>query len=387
MPRSNKKKHFMKQEDPTSPSNQIASLLTAEKNLMLARAITSGRNHGINLEPGSSNPGLGDCAFEAVIQNNNDRSCFSQKFLMPISHYRQIWVTDMANRTVDSPWNIYSRKEWFNGWMQMQVPGTYERGIFGDLMLPGISCGIRKILLIFNTNPNSPHDPIYIVNPSQFNVRPDTDVPILLGYNQSHYESLHPSDQEDIQVTVNLVNCYQEGRYPFGRKDFPMLLGIENSSGVQNQIPLEKEKMKRKNETEGTSKHFRSTEKISKKIMETQMDAETYEEINLEDVDEFFDNFTKRMKEFSCPSSSLPPPSKKMKKQANNESTPEELLKEAEPDKLEEKPPQTRQKTNKQNPNKQNDSSEDDDDFQDKGKDEQTSKSVSQNVRKGGWTQ
>ena len=228
MPRSNKKKHFMKQEDPTSPSCQIASLLTAEKNLMLARAITSGRNHGINLEPGSSNPGLGDCAFEAVIQNNNDRSCFSQKFLMPISHYRQIWVTDMANRTVDSPWNTYSRKEWFNGWMQMQVPGTYERGIFGDLMLPGISCGIRKILLIFNTNPNSPHDPIYIVNPSQFNVRPDTDVPILLAYNLSHYESLHPSNQEDIQVTVNLAKCYQEGRYPFGRKDFPMLLGIEN---------------------------------------------------------------------------------------------------------------------------------------------------------------
>merc|ERR1712074_231749 len=126
----------MKQEDPTTPSCQIASLLTAEKNLMLARAITSGRNHGINLEPGSSNPGLGDCAFEAVIQNNNDR--FSEKFLMPINHYRQIWVTDMANRTVDSPWNTYSHKEWFEGWKQMQVPGIYERGIFGDLMLPGI---------------------------------------------------------------------------------------------------------------------------------------------------------------------------------------------------------------------------------------------------------
>ena len=80
MPRSNKKKHFPKPELATSPSCQIATLLMAEKKLMLARAITSGRNHGINLVQGSSNPGLGDCAFEAVIQNNNDRSCFSQKF-------------------------------------------------------------------------------------------------------------------------------------------------------------------------------------------------------------------------------------------------------------------------------------------------------------------
>ena len=97
MPRSNKKKHFLKPEQQINPSCQIASLLMAEKNLMLARAITSGRNHGVNLVQGTSNPGLGDCAFEAVIQNNNDRSCYTQKFFMPINHYRQIWVTDMAN--------------------------------------------------------------------------------------------------------------------------------------------------------------------------------------------------------------------------------------------------------------------------------------------------
>ena len=99
-------------------------------------------------------------------------------------------VTNMAKRTIDGPWNTYSHHDWLEGWKQMQIPGTYERGIFGDLMLPGIACGIRKILLIFNTNTNSPHDPIYIVTPAQFNVSPDTDVPILLAYNLSHYESL-----------------------------------------------------------------------------------------------------------------------------------------------------------------------------------------------------
>ena len=45
---------------------------------MISRAITSARNHGIALKCGSSNPGTGDCAFETVIQNNND-GCFSEE--------------------------------------------------------------------------------------------------------------------------------------------------------------------------------------------------------------------------------------------------------------------------------------------------------------------
>ena len=118
----------------------------------------------------------------------------------------------MASRTVDSDWNIYSRQEWMNGWEEMMVPGTYERGIYGDLMLPGIACGLRKFLLIFNTNPGSPHDPIYVVDPKQLNIQVDTAVPIILAYNESHYESLHPCSNKDILASINLVAEYLEGR-------------------------------------------------------------------------------------------------------------------------------------------------------------------------------
>ena len=152
----------------------------------------SAQKHGINLRHGSTNPGTGDCAFESVIHNINDRPCFSEKLNMSINYYRRIFVTDMANRTVNTDLNYLSSQQWYEGWNQMLVPGAYERGIFGDLMLPGIACGVRKILLIFNTNPNTPHDPIYIVDPSKFNVTPDSEIPILLAYNLSHYESLEP---------------------------------------------------------------------------------------------------------------------------------------------------------------------------------------------------
>ena len=128
----------------------------------------------------------------------------------------------MANRTIDSPYNTMGPQEWLNQWSQMLVPGTYERGIFGDLMLPGIACGIRKVLLMFNTNLNTPHDPIYVVNPRDFNIQPDTEIPIVLAYNMSHYESMEPCSDLDIVATINLVREYQEGRYRYGKKDIPL---------------------------------------------------------------------------------------------------------------------------------------------------------------------
>ena len=237
MPRSNKKKHITHQATPSSDVD-IKQLLGKEKSLMISRAIASGKKHGLNMKHGSSNPGTGDCAFESIIQNINDRSCFKVKYPMTIDWYRRIWVTDMANRTIDSAFNTMTNQQWIDGWTEMLTPGIYERGIFGDLMLPGIACGVRKILLIFNTNENTPHDPIYIVDPSNFNVRPDTEIPILLSYNLAHYESMEPCTEADIQATIELVKEYQEGRYRFRRNDIPTLLSLNvesSNEGAESQ--------------------------------------------------------------------------------------------------------------------------------------------------------
>ena len=234
MPRSNKKKHDnsnpVKAPDEDSLTVQ---LLNEERFLMISRAIVSilniyshrilnlnilqasAKRHGIKIKHGTSNPGIGDCAFEAIIQNINDRTCFNEKFNMSIDYYRRIWATDMANRTVNTPLNNVTPQKWLEDWKQMQEPGAYERGIYGDLMIPGIACGVRKTLLIFNTHPDTPHNPIYIVNPSEFNVNPDSEIPIVLAYNMSHYESIEPLEESDVQATVALVEAYQKGRYRY----------------------------------------------------------------------------------------------------------------------------------------------------------------------------
>ena len=218
----------------------------------------------------------------------------------------------MANRTVDSPWNAYSRKDWLEGWKQMQVPGTYERGIFGDLMIPGIACGIRKLLLIFNTNPESAHDPIYVVDPRQFNVQVDTSVPIILAYNQSHYESLHPCSNMDILESINLVKKYIEGRYRFSKKDFPLLLNLDKERPIQSKVKVTEtcpstseinvgqNEHKPGNPSPISQKRKQPTKsQLEAKILDTEMgtnhmEVEITEDVILEEVDEYLDNFKKK---------------------------------------------------------------------------------------------
>ena len=200
------------------------SLFERERRLMIARAINSARHHGINLTHGKQNPGQGDCAFESIIYNINERPCYIQKFPLSINYYRRIFVTDMANRTVDTSWNIYSRQKWLDDWNEMLEPGIYERGIYGDLMLAGIACGVKKYILIFNTNIDSPTNPIYAVDPRAFNVEPDSEIPVVLAYNLTHYESLHLCSDEDAKLTMNLVNDYFVGRCRYQRKDMQFLL-------------------------------------------------------------------------------------------------------------------------------------------------------------------
>ena len=138
-------------------------------------------------------------------------------------------MTDMKNRTRDDgTWNIYSDTEWEEGWNAMMESGIYERGIFGDLTQFGIACGSRKVLLIFNTSLDSPHDPVYVCDPRKFGVDPDTEIPVVLAYDLSHYESLHTVGDADIFSTVKLVEEYQNGNYAFGKVDLPNLLCIDD---------------------------------------------------------------------------------------------------------------------------------------------------------------
>ena len=199
--------------------------------LMLSRAVASSRRHGINLVPERLNPASGNCSFEAVLFNNNDRSCFDDKYTFSVDYYRRIWMTDMEARVLDNnEWNCgYTATELKAGFAEVKESGVYERGLFGDLILPGIAVGVHKRILIFNTNPNTPHDPVSVVCPKKFGGYTDSEIPLVLAYNLVHFESMHPSSREDIERTVNLTDSYLDGNYNFGHDDIHHLIEVEET--------------------------------------------------------------------------------------------------------------------------------------------------------------
>ena len=220
MERKRKKIYPIKvQETSTSAENKIKN---EEIQRMILQAISTARKYGIEVEWGTRNPALGDCAFESAILNNNDRQCFQEKYTMSADYYRRIWTGDMCNRTIRSPWNIYTDNEWREGWKKMAVPGQYELAIFGDLIVPAIACGLKKYIIIFNTV----NDSYNIIDPIAFDVKPDSPIPLVLAYNLHHYESLHPCTSSDIMRSITLVKSDTEHHFPF---DNEYLLSIISS--------------------------------------------------------------------------------------------------------------------------------------------------------------
>ena len=345
MPRSNKKRSPFKipAEQPPAhlssvgPStSSLDSITKNEIQVMISRAVSSARKHGINLMQGTPNAADGNCALESAIFNVRDRDCFPDKLPLSVDYYRILWMTDMRNRTVDDKtWNIYSHHEWEAGWNELMESGVYERGLFGDLMLFAIACGLRKVILIFNTNLCSPHDPIYICDPRKFGIIPDTEIPIVMAYNLAHYESLNPAGVVDIAKTVEVVEEYKTGRYTFSKKDIPFLLEtvdadeknnpklIEDDSPnkeFQNSLPaFLKGKRPRDMDKEEKKEYNKLRMKFSRKN-ETELDANMRKHKNAENMKtarskETQDEITKRQKKENAA---------KAKKIAN--ATPEEGL-------------------------------------------------------------
>ena len=231
MPRSNKKKKngppfgssivgspssppLNKKLSSSIPDGIPSFFLNEGPSLMVQRAMASAERQGLKLIPGRANPALGNCAFEAPIFNLNDRICFMETFPMSIDYYRRIWVTDMENLLFDSSYNPgYSRNEWHAGWEKLKADNVYEVDFFGDLVVPAIACGLKKNLLIFNTNCNHPRTPISVIFSAEYGVEATSRIPIILAYDMSHYESLHPVDTCAIEQSIDLVNLLKEGKY------------------------------------------------------------------------------------------------------------------------------------------------------------------------------
>ena len=116
-----------RQSNKEITTNEIKSLKIPR---IFQRAIANAEKHGINLKPGTENNGNGNCSYESVLLNINDRECFNEKFPMSPEFYRRVWNTDLMNKILDEkiPWNPgLSRSEIQEGFQELMENGVYER--------------------------------------------------------------------------------------------------------------------------------------------------------------------------------------------------------------------------------------------------------------------
>ena len=129
--------------------------------LLVTRAIQSAKKHGINLVEGKLNKADGNCAFDAVINNINYRSCFKEKLQLASMIYRQIWITELEDASDQYPslGAGYSKEERIENWNRLKQSGIYEVDFFGDFVMHAIAKGCNKNILVFNTSQDA-SDPI-----------------------------------------------------------------------------------------------------------------------------------------------------------------------------------------------------------------------------------
>ena len=60
------------------------------ENRIVQRAIASAHKHRIKLDPGRRNHADGNCSYESVMFNINDRDCFKEKLTLSPDSYRRI---------------------------------------------------------------------------------------------------------------------------------------------------------------------------------------------------------------------------------------------------------------------------------------------------------
>lgn len=89
---------------------------------MLREAVASGYSHGINLIVGILNHAAGDYAYEAVIENINNRDCFTNKIDKSPNTCRHDWL-ELAekekhsisciptDRNMDRQWEEMNKKK------------------------------------------------------------------------------------------------------------------------------------------------------------------------------------------------------------------------------------------------------------------------------------
>ena len=190
---------------------------------MVNIAILNAKYHGIDLHHGVPNLANGDCAIEAIADNISTRPEFGEVFNGGSEFNRRMWMGEAENLVYSFSGGAgMSEQDFRKQWDILKRSGNYEYEL-GDYVIAAIAHCTRKDILIFHTRGDGQFNPISVVQAVKLGNRPaNSDIPVLLAYNQVHFEGLVPNTALDIQKTVQLKIQFINNEYTIQKKDIPV---------------------------------------------------------------------------------------------------------------------------------------------------------------------
>ena len=200
---------------------------------MVNTAILNAEFHGINLHHGVPNLANGDCAIEAIADNISTRPEFMEVFNGGSEYNRRVWMEEAENLVLNFSGGAGMTEDDFRAqWGVLKQSGNYEYEL-GDYVLAAIAHCTRKDILVFNTRADGQYSPIFVVKADSLaNRSANTDIPVLLAYNQVHFEGLVPDTASDLEKTNQLKNQYINNEYSIQKKDIP-IFAVHQTSYAQ----------------------------------------------------------------------------------------------------------------------------------------------------------
>ena len=197
---------------------------------MVRAAIRTGARMGISLTQGDMVEATGNGLLEAVQGNVEDRNIFEKKIEETITSLREN-CADVSDKVLkllsESSYRIEgcSDEDWALG---VQHHAEY----FGDLKIVALAHLIRKNIIVINTDSTS--SPVRVVFGDRFCwhcplTELDSEYPVILAHNGTHFESLVPVTDRDELMARSLIQRYVTWAYT-GTGPWPEFLASEEKS-------------------------------------------------------------------------------------------------------------------------------------------------------------
>ena len=114
----------------------------------------------------------------------------------------------MRSNTIARTFYGKGEEAWERECDQLMKPRTYEVDA-ADTLVSMLAAFLSVDIVVFNTNPRFGGGPLMVYPASVYGGQTEVRNPIMMAYDGTHFESVLPDEEDDIEMVVILINIFE----------------------------------------------------------------------------------------------------------------------------------------------------------------------------------